>query len=103
MPSHRSTAEREALTRKVLAMPIETSHATVSAQCGIQRETVRKIRFGTINADVALDMERYDKDSFKRTCPQCQHWGRERCTLGIPEAQHVLYARGCGAYADAWL
>ena len=82
-------------------MPLEASHRVVAERVGLQRETIRKIRFGMINADVAPELPRCDKATFQRTCPKCQHWGAQRCTLGFPEAIEVHYARGCGAFADA--
>lgn len=111
MTSKRSTIEREELTRGVLLMPLEMSHALIAERFGIQRETARKIRYGQINADVASDLPRVEKGQLTRSCQQCIHWDtrlhRDRpsgdrlgaCSLDLPEGGERGFARLCAAFA----
>jgi hypothetical protein len=112
-----STAERERITRHVLLAPIEASHKVVGAAVGIGRSLTCMIRYGKAYADVLPDLPRLEPDQTRRRCDQCVHWIAERirtrsetqedvrrlgkCSLEIPEAENMRYARGCGAFTKA--
>jgi hypothetical protein len=110
VPSHRSNAEREAITLAVLRAPIEMSHQAIATQVGLQRETVRKIRYGMINKDVVPHIPRLEPGTLKRTCLDCVHFTRiplpkhcvgakiGKCDLGFFESEELTYARGCPAF-----
>lgn len=112
MPSHRTVDERTEITRIVLESPIEMSHQKIADKVGLQRETVRQIRYGIINADVAVELPRFAPNALNRRCSQCRfflpenHRKREGanhiplpvCDLGIDESRLLTYARGCGAF-----
>ena len=116
MPSHRSLVEREQLVRTVLTSPIEMSHEQVAVKAGVQRETVRKIRFGIINTDILADLPRLEKGCLQRVCSKCIHFepvdtlvgiARRRsperarqCGLGFPEVEDLTFARGCAAFVE---
>lgn len=113
-------SDREAITRAVLEAPAEQSHKLLSGQVGISPEAVRKIRYGLMYASHCPELDRLDPSSragTARRCTQCVHWvpelrrigrgdGRDirslgSCGLGLPEAENVRYARGCGAFTEA--
>ena len=117
-----NNAKREALTRAVLESPAEQSHKHVAQLVGIAAETVRQIRYGILYADLCPSLGRLERSTTDRvgagrTCTQCIHWVAEiryitstsglatrrlgHCGLGIPEADNLRYARGCGAFTDA--
>ena len=110
MPSHRTDAEREALTIAVLEAPLEMSHGAVSKRVGLHRDTVRQIRYGKINADVAVHLQRQQPGTFRQLCTGCVHFKRHaeqshnqgdhvgECSLGFIEAEDLTYARGCAAF-----
>ena len=110
MPSHRTDAEREALTIAVLEAPIELSHGAVGKRVGLHRDTVRQVRYGIINRDVAVHLQRLEPGTFGRVCTGCVHFNRYsararnqgghvgECGLGFVEAEDLTYARGCGAF-----
>ena len=113
MPSHRTDAEREALTIAVLEAPIELSHGAVGKRVGLHRDTVRQIRYGIINAAVAVHLPRMEPGTLARLCTDCVHFTRHvvrshrqgehvgECGLGFIEAEDLNYARGCGAFWSA--
>ena len=110
MSSHRTLAEREALTIAVLGAPIEMSHAAVGQRVGLHRDTVRQVRYGIINADVATHLPRLEQGTFAQVCTTCVHFTRYpprsrtqgdrvgECDMGFAEAADLNYARGCGAF-----
>jgi hypothetical protein len=110
MPSHRTTEEREALTLAILESPIEMSHREIGLRVGLQRETVRKIRYGMINNDILPDVPRLEPGALKRTCTECIHFTRHavrqrvegervgKCDMGFAESENLTYARGCAAF-----
>ena len=99
------TDEQKAVAvRAVLEHSPVESHLAVSESVGIARDTVMRIRFGQIYADVLPELERLDPSKKGAYCYRCIHWSRDGdgcCSLGIPEATNdgQLYARGCGAYS----
>ena len=114
MPSHRTDAERERITAAVLEAPIEMSHAAVGKRVGVHRDTVRQVRYGIINLDVAVHLPRLEPGTFERTCTVCVHFIRYpasqsrtqgdrvgECGMGFVEAEDFIYARGCGAFWSA--
>jgi hypothetical protein len=110
MPSHRSDAEREALTIAVLEEPIEMSHKAIGQKVGLHRSTVALIRYGSINADVATHLPRVEPGALARFCTDCLHFTRNpvrshstgehvgTCDIGFAEAENLTYARGCAAF-----
>ena len=110
MPSRRTDAEREAITIAVLEAPIEMSHREVGKQVSLHRDTVRQIRYGVINTDIAPHLQRLEPGTFTRCCTGCVHFTRYavrsrltgmalgRCDLGFVESTDLTYARGCGAF-----
>lgn len=110
MRIHRSDTEREAITRAILESPIEMSHQAIATQVGLQRETVRKIRYGMINTDVLPGYPRLEPGALARSCTDCIHFTRhavrrriegERvglCDMGFAESENLTYARGCAAF-----
>ena len=111
--SERTTEERAALTREVLLSPIESTDQAIATRVGLRRETVRKIRYGKVNADVATDLPRLEPGALSRRCNQCKFFLVENyrkrdddsrkpvCDLGIEESKLIAYARGCGAFWPA--
>ena len=111
MGRHRSRDEREALTIAVLEAPLEMSHSAVATQVGVHRDTVRQVRYGIINRDCAVHLQRLEPGTFERICPGCVHFIRYpasqsrtqgdrvgECGMGFVEAEDFNYARGCGAF-----
>ena len=115
-------AKRVSLTRAVLESPAEQSHRHVAELVGITAEAVRQIRYGILYADLCPGLERLERSTTDRvgagrTCTQCIHWVNKtrwittaeslatrrmgHCGLGIPEADNLRFARGCGAFTDA--
>jgi len=108
-------SDPEAVVQAVFALPVELSHRDAAERIGCHHTTVAAIRCGQKFADVLPGIPRLDKD-MAITCIQCLHFNRERirtwnkkdrtitetpgiCELGIPEAENVRYARGCGAFS----
>ena len=107
----RALEEREAKVRAVFSFPIGTTHAAVALSVGISREAVRRVRIGTLWADVLPKMQRMDPGDADARCNACVHWESRgshndddpgsRCALGIPEyaTEGMTWARGCGAFS----
>jgi hypothetical protein len=109
--------EQEEVCRAVLTAPIETTSAALAEQVGRSREFVRQVRLGLRCRQVLPDLERITPDAMARTCVDCALFhhqpGRMQsngnpgarvcgvCTIGIPEAENIHYARGCGAFQAA--
>ena len=113
----RDAEGREAMVRAVLLAPVEMPHKALGRELGISRELVRRIRIGDRHAHVAPELPRLDPEHIELRCTDCVLFHHEqtrtrdpktgvdqrslgRCSLGIPEAAVVTYARGCGAYAE---
>ena len=108
--TRRSQEEREAITRTILESPIEMSHQAIAVQVGLQRETVRKIRYGMVNADLLPNLPRLDPGILTRSCTDCLHFTRHIvprkvegeqvgvCDMGFFESENLTYARGCPAF-----
>ena len=106
--------EQEAVCRTVLTAPIETTSAALAEQVGRSPEFVRMVRLGLRYANVLPDLERITPAAMTRTCVDCSLFhhqpGRMQnngnpgarvcgvCTIGIPEAENISFARGCGAF-----
>jgi len=102
--------EREARVRQILAFPATTPNQAVADATGYARETVRRVRFGLIDADVLPELPRLVIGQGNALCHQCVQWNggmgssrnnrRGRCALGIPECslEGTLWARSCGAF-----
>jgi len=107
---------REELVLAVLNSPVEQPYRLQAEQLGISSELVRQIWHGKAYADIHPQLLRLDKQAIARSCLQCVHYQHLRqrtkdrkagtqtrstgsCGLGIPEAEHVRYARGCEAFA----
>jgi hypothetical protein len=88
----------------------------LSQQMGetVSRETVRRIRAGTLHADVLPEIERFEYR--KALCTACQFYDHKRkaCDMGIPEADQnaclpgynnaevgLCYARRCSTFMPA--
>ena len=109
--------KREHLALEVLNAPIEISHQKLATRLGISRTLVMQIRYGLAYPDCLPDIPRLEPDQPRRRCNQCVHWAAEPtryrdedqedirrlgfCDLGIPEAENLRFARGCGAFANA--
>lgn len=114
MTTRNTRQEREAIALKVLTAPCETPSAVLADQVGLSRQMVRQIRTGARYADVLPRLPRIDPEAMQQTCMNCalfhHHPGRLRgedgsdrrtygkCSIGIPEAESIHYARGCGAF-----
>ena len=111
---YRMISNPEAVVRAVFALPVELSHREAAQRVGYHHATIAAIRCGEKFGDVLPGIPRLDKD-MARTCFECLHFNRERirtwnkedstitetpgtCELGIPEAENIKYARGCGAF-----
>ena len=100
--------EREARVRRILAFSPTASNADVASATGYVRETVRRVRFGLIDADVLPELPRLELGVGNVFCHQCVQWGpgdvhgnsRGRCALGIPECslEGTRWARVCSAF-----
>jgi len=112
MSRHYSPAQRETLTRVLLAAAPDVHHVALSRQLGLSPEAVRRVRVGLMWAGVATDLPRLDTERITRTCRTCRLFdhdpsrfdGGQRCygacSLGYPEAvQNINWARSCEAYA----
>ena len=110
MPTPRTTAEREAITRAVLEAPASWSLQRVADLVGIHRDTARRIRYGLMNADVVLDLPRLDPKIMRRSCAGCTHFSFNpdrrhvvgdvigTCDFEFPESSDINYARECNSY-----
>lgn len=108
----------ESIVRSVLLSPIEQDHHSIAKSLGIRDEEVRKIRSGQLYPDTLPKLPRVEPEALGRRCTACLHFTQKKsryidvsetslpkeaispCTLGIPEAVYVHYARGCGAFAS---
>ena len=106
--------EREAIALAVLTAPCETPSAVLADRVGLSRETVRCIRIGKLYAELFPHLPRIEPDAMQRSCLDCQLFSSRpsrlrgddgsdvrvygRCSIGIPEAANIHYARGCGAF-----
>jgi hypothetical protein len=118
-PERFDDARKAELVKAILDAPCEQGHATIADQLDLNRETVRRIRFGYLWKNVLPDMERLETGRGGldriRTCEHCIHWKHGRiesmehgvrvrriglCTLDIPESIHPKFARGCGAFTE---
>jgi hypothetical protein len=103
--------ERIAIVRTILEAPPEASHQDLSDVVHLSRETVRRIRYGLIDADILPDLPRLEADVLTRRCSHCIHYvpeedreqQRERgggrippCDLGFEESRLFTFARSCG-------
>ena len=113
MPRIRTTAEREALTRTVLESPASWTLQRVADHVGIHKDTVRRIRYGLMNADVAVDLPRFSPEIMRRSCTRCLHFTYNEirphvegvvvgtCDFEFPESVDLNYARECNSYWPA--
>ena len=106
--------EQEAVCLAVLSAPIETTSAALAEHVGRSREFVRQVRLGLRYRQILPDLERITPQAMARTCVDCALFhhqpGRMQnngspgarvcgvCTIGIPEAENIHFARGCGAF-----
>jgi hypothetical protein len=113
----RSLEEREAIARQILTAPCEMGSSALSKQVGLSRQMVRQIRMGESYADVLPHLPRIDPVQMQRSCLDCKLFDSQprrlrdaegldtrthgRCSIGIPEAENIYYARGCGAFVEA--
>ena len=113
----KTLAERQAICRAVLTAPVEKDHTSLARELGTTREAVRRIRLGQAHANICPEIERIDPAALTRTCLQCNLFKLDpyrlktkngsgtrifgRCTIGIPEAANINFARGCGAFVKA--
>lgn len=107
------------LVRVILNRPCEQGNQVIATELGLQRETVRRVRFGYLWRDVLPELERLEagRGGLRRirSCEHCVHWKAGRiesmehgvrvrriglCTLDIPESIHPKFARGCGAFTE---
>ena len=109
--------EQEAVCLAVLTAPIETTSAALAEQVGRSREFVRQVRLGLRYRSILPDLERITPEAMARTCVDCKLFEHRphrlqsangsgshvcgHCTIGIPEAENIHYARGCGAFQAA--
>ena len=107
--------EREAIALAVLTAPCETPTAVLAHRVGLSREAVRCIRIGKLYSELLPHLPRIEPQAMQRSCLACQLFiarpsrlrGKDgsdihlhgRCSIGIPEAANIHYARGCGAFA----
>jgi hypothetical protein len=111
-----TTPEREEIIRFILDSPIELSSNNIGAEVGMNRETIRRIRVGILWPEILPQKPRVTSEQMKLRCNQCLHYvevqkreivdgvdfrHKGRCTLGIPEASEIIFARGCGAFTAA--
>jgi hypothetical protein len=113
----KSLAEREAIALAVLTAPCETPTAVLAHRVGLSRETVRCIRIGKLYAELLPHLPRIDPDAMQRSCLDCQLFSSRpsrlrgddgsdvrsfgSCSIDIPEAANIHFARGCGAFVEA--
>jgi len=113
----KTLAEREAIALAVLTAPCELPSAVLADRVGLSRQLVRQIRIGDRYAEVLPHLPRIDPQAMQRSCLDCQLFlarpsrlrgddGLDvrvygRCSIGIPEAANIHYARGCGAFVEA--
>jgi hypothetical protein len=109
--------DQEAIRLAVLTAPIETTSAALADQVGRSREFVRQVRLGLRYRRILPHLERITPDAMVRTCVDCSLFEHRphrlksangsgsrvcgHCTIGIPEAENINYARGCGAFQAA--
>lgn len=109
--------EQEAVCLAVLTAPIEITSAALAEQVGRSREFVRQVRLGLRYRRILPDLERITPEAMARSCVDCALFEHRphrlqsangsgsrvcgHCTIGIPEAKNINYARGCGAFQAA--
>ena len=106
------TPERIELVRRVIVAPPEVTNDELAAKLGTSREWVRRVRRGTMQADLFPELPRSKESSHDHLCSHCEHFivkdfRRENvrrkgvCGLGHAEAEEigVRYGIGCGAFA----
>jgi hypothetical protein len=109
-----TTTER--IIRSVLLAPIEQDNRSIAKAVGIKEQEVKSIRTGQLHAEVLPKLSRIEPTAFKRRCTECIHYIQKKtryidvseislpkeetspCSIGIPEAVYVRYARGCEAF-----
>ena len=107
----------EHIIRSVLLAPIEQDNRSLAKAVGIKEDEVKLIRIGQLHPEVLPKLLRIEPAALKRRCTECIHYIQKKtryidvsetslpkeetspCSLGIPEAAYVRYARGCGAFA----
>jgi hypothetical protein len=110
----KTLAEREAIALAVLTAPCELPSAVLADRVGLSRQLVRQIRIGDRYAEVLPHLPRIEPQAMQRSCLDCQLFlarpSRLRgddgsdvrsfgsCSIDIPEAVNIHYARGCGAF-----
>jgi len=110
----KTLAEREAIALAVLTAPCELPSAVLADRVGLSRQLVRQIRIGDRYAEVLPHLPRIDPQAMQRSCLDCQLFlarpyrlrgddGSDvrsfgSCSIDIPEAANIHYARGCGAF-----
>ena len=107
----------EHIIRSVLLAPIEQDNRSLAKSVGIKEDEVKLIRVGQLYPEVLPHLSRIEPAALKRRCTECLHYIQKKtryidvsevslpkeetspCSIGIPEAIYVRYARGCGAFA----
>lgn len=114
-PSH---DQKRWLVKQVLESPLGHKQLSrkLSQEMGrtLSREAVRRIRAGTLHADVLPEIERFEYRN--KLCTACQFYDHKRkaCDMGIPEADQnanlhgynqsevgLCYARRCSTFMPA--
>ena len=93
--------QRAAKVFAVLSQSPSMGHCETAALAGVDRDTVRRIRFGLKWTDVLPELPRIDPATWAAHCSDCVHWDADgRCMLGIPECKSEggNWARGCAAF-----
>ena len=93
--------QRAAKVLAVLSQSPSLGHCETAALAGVDRDTVRRIRFGLKWDDVLPELPRIDPATWAAHCSDCVHWETDgRCMLGIPECKSEggNWARGCAAF-----
>jgi hypothetical protein len=77
----------------------DANHCAMARELGCSRETVRQLRLGLTNADVAPELPRW-KAKPRRSCEDCKFWSGT-CGIGLPdpEEEGVGFAMDCVCFA----
>jgi hypothetical protein len=77
----------------------DVSHRAMAQELGCSRETVRQLRLGLTNADVAPELPRWEQRP-RRTCEDCKLWSGS-CSIGLPdpEEEGTGFAVDCACFA----
>lgn len=106
---------QEEIVERVLNAPAEVSAAELGRQLGLSRESIRRVRLGTLYGGVLPHLPRHGNYVASRRCWQCQiavrqQQGNQRmrmprrddveldlpwCSLSIPESVNAAFAREC--------